>query len=431
MDNVEDSPPEQLGKYEILGVAGKGAQGVVLRGHDPFVDREVAIKLCRLDGMPEESRATLRKFFFNEAQAAGHLDHPNILRVYDAGETDGEPYIVMEFVPGADTLRSYIRRETLLAPEEAVAYVRQCAEALDYAHTRGVIHRDVKPANIMLTPEKQVKLVDFGIAYRSETEVTQMIGSFGSPRYMSPEQARGEDVGTQSDLFSLGIVLYELLSGKVPFEASNVPGMIYQIVNGEPAPLRDAAPELPEVVVKAVERALAKDIKVRYATGAEMANDLAVAQAALEKPEANLSDEQKLAMLRPLAFFENFAESELEEVLDEARWETRRAQSTIVNDGENGRSLFVIVGGTARVVKGGVCVAELERGDCFGELGYLEGVSRVGSVIPTERVTVLKIDAPTKVWASLPCQLRFSARLQRTVVERLAEMTLRLAEAHR
>lgn len=419
---------ERLGKYEIIEVAGKGAQGVVLRGHDPFVDRDVAIKLCRLGAVPEDTRKMLRKFFFNEAQAAGHLDHPNILRVYDAGESDGEPFIVMEYVAGADTLGNYIRSDGLLPPAEAVAYVRQCAEALDYAHRRGVIHRDVKPANIMLTREQQVKLVDFGIAYRTETDKTQLEGNFGSPRYMSPEQARGEDVGAQSDLFSLGIVLYELLAGNVPFQAKNVAGMVYQIVNGEPEPVRNHVPHLPDVVVEILNRALSKPLDQRFKTGQEMADVLAVAQATLEKPEAALDDEQKLAMMRRLAFFSNFSEPELEEVLAEAEWESYRAQSTVMHDGAEGGSLYIIVEGQVRVVKQGVSVVELEAGDCFGELGYLEGLALVGSVIPTVRSTFLRIEEPTKEWASLPCQLRFSARLQRTVAERLADMTRRVVE---
>jgi len=425
---TEEKLIRRLGKYEIIEVAGKGAQGVVLRGHDPFVERDVAIKLCRLDGLPEETQRSLRKFFFNEARAAGHLDHPNILRVYDAGETDGQPYIVMEYVGGADTLRNYIRPDRLLPPEDAVAYVRQCAEALDYAHRRGVTHRDVKPANIMLTHEGQVKLVDFGIAYRSEAEKTQIAGGFGSPRYMSPEQARGDDVGPQSDLFSLGNVLYQLLCGHSPFEAKNVPGIIYQIVNRDPTPIRDHAPHLPDVVIEVLSHALAKPLDERFRSGHEMAEALAVVQETLEKPEAALTDEQKLAMMSRLSFFEDFSESDLEEVLGQARWEGHRAQATVVHDGGDGRGLYIIVEGQARVMKGDVCVVELKAGECFGELGYLEGLASVGSVIPTVRSTLLHIDEPTKAWASLPCQLRFSARLQRTVAERLANMTRRVAE---
>ena len=425
---MEEELIQRLGKYEIIEEAGKGAQGVVLRGHDPFVDRDVAIKLCRFAGMPEETRRTLRRFFFNEAQAAGHLDHPNILRVYDAGETEGEPYIVMEYVAGKDTLRNYIRPGRLLPPEQAVAYVRQCAEALDYAHQRGVTHRDIKPANIMLTREKQVKLVDFGIAYRSETEKTQLEGSFGSPRYMAPEQARGEEVGPQSDLFSLGIVLFELLTGHVPFQAKNVAGMIYKIVNGDPTPVREYAPQLPDVVLDVLARALAKPLDERFRNGSEMAEALAIAQATLEAPEAALGDDEKLALMRDLSFFEDFSDAELEEVLVEAHWESHAAQTPVVDDGDERRWLYIVVKGQMRVMKGGVCVVELGAGDCFGELGYLEGLASVGSIVPTVRSTVLRIEEPTKDWASLPCQLRFAARLQRTVAERLAIMPRRVAE---
>jgi len=183
--------PEKIGKYDITGIAGKGAMGVVYIGHDPFIDRRVAIKVSLNEDMEEDSHEALqaRKLFFNEAKAAGALDHPHILRIYEAGEsTEGQPYIVMEFVEGAGDLKAFCKPDNLLPIDKLVDYFIQAADALDYAHQHGITHRDIKPANIMLTAKDEVKLCDFGIAQRTRSDQTQILGWFGSPLYMSPER---------------------------------------------------------------------------------------------------------------------------------------------------------------------------------------------------------------------------------------------------
>jgi serine/threonine-protein kinase len=185
--------------------------GAVYIAHDPVVDRKVAIKVAMInaDDIGGNLR-TVRQLLFNEAQAAGALVHPHILTVYDAGDADGQFYIAMEYVEGAKTLRSYTRPDRLPPVETVLRLMGQCADALDYAHGRGVTHRDIKPANIMLTNKGDVKICDFGIAQRTHAELTQVLGWFGSPLYMAPEQARDGPVTSQSDLFSLGVVIYEL-----------------------------------------------------------------------------------------------------------------------------------------------------------------------------------------------------------------------------
>ena len=200
---MSEKIPQSIGKYSILGIAGKGAQGVVYEGHDPFIDRKVAIKVWSKKPKPdadEKEIHRMRRMFFNEAQTAGSLDHPQILRVYDAGEADGQLYIVMEFVDGSRNLRQHCDPRNLLPMEQVVAYIRDCALALEHAHANGVVHRDIKPANIMLNSAGEVKIVDFGIADRQRPDATKSRNHFGSPRYMSPEQARGDAFRTQSDL---------------------------------------------------------------------------------------------------------------------------------------------------------------------------------------------------------------------------------------
>ncbi|MEM7251937.1 MAG: serine/threonine-protein kinase [Pseudomonadota bacterium] len=418
---MEDTP-ENLGKYAVLGVAGRGAQGIVYRAHDPFIDRDVAIKVCRVDDAPDDVLQKMKRFFFNEAQAAGSLDHPNILRVYDAGEFDDEPYIVMEFVEGGETLRSFIREPDLLPLEDVVGFVRQTAEALDYAHRRGITHRDVKPANIMLAPNGRAKLGDFGIAHRAHTDKTQMVGSFGSPRYMSPEQARGEEVSNQSDIYSLGIVLYELTAGNVPFEAKNVHGMVYQIVHGEPNPVTKHRPDTPPALVRIIETATAKELTDRYKTAGDMVVDLSRLLEELAQPEAGLDDEGKIKLLTATKFFADYPEEQLEEIADEALWESYPNGQEIITEGDADTSLYVVISGEVVVTRGGHTLRELLAGECFGELAHVEGIRRSATVTAKGRVFVARINEPAKEWASLPLQMRLARSLQSTLVQRLLAM---------
>ncbi|MGH8596393.1 MAG: serine/threonine-protein kinase, partial [Gammaproteobacteria bacterium] len=185
--------PKKIGKYDVIDVLGRGAMGVVYRGHDPYVDRPVAIKLAT-NADVESTQGVARRMFINEARSAGRLDHPNVLKVYEAGEENDQPYMVMEYIDGGDTLRNYCKRDTLLDLSKVLRIVRQASDALDYAHKQGVLHRDIKPANIMLTKDGVAKIGDFGIARRMGVDQTQIVGWFGSPLYMSPEQARDQEI---------------------------------------------------------------------------------------------------------------------------------------------------------------------------------------------------------------------------------------------
>ncbi|MGH9890616.1 MAG: serine/threonine-protein kinase, partial [bacterium] len=268
--------PAQIGKYQILGLAGEGAMGAVYIAHDPVVDRKVAIKVATISEHEFGGNLrTVQRVVFNEAQVAGGLDHPQILRIYDAGEADGQFFIAMEYVEGAKTLRDYTRPDRLAPVESVLKLVGQCADALDYAHRRGVTHRDIKPANIMLTTAGDVKICDFGIAQRTQTDATEVMGLLGSPLYTSPEQARDATITPQSDLFSLGVVLYELLTGTRPFAASDIAGVLYNILHKDPEAVTALRPELPKRLDAIVKRALAKETGARYGSGAEMAADLA------------------------------------------------------------------------------------------------------------------------------------------------------------
>ncbi len=420
--------PEKIGKYEVRSLIGRGAMGTVYLGHDPFIDRPVAIKVCAIDtGEADVSDQLARKMFFNEAQAAGALDNPNILRIFDAGDANGKPYIVMEYVDGADTLRTYTKPDSLLPIKEVLRLMHQCAEALDYAHRRGVLHRDIKPANLILSKKGEIKIGDFGIAQRTHSDKTQLMGGMGTPMYMSPEQARDDPLTNQTDLYSLGVVMYELLTGRTPFRAETIAGLINKIITKDPTPIRKIRPEVPEALAKIVARAMEKRPRERFKTGADIAVELAQLLEEFGRPLAELTEEQKFEAARSLSFFNDFSDEELHEVLEVSSWEQYRTGDHIITEGALEQSFFVIVSGDVSVLIGDTEISKLTTGDCVGELGYLSNVKRTASVIATGDVSVMKVDSNIMEWASLPCQIRFNKAFQQTLVERLSSTSLGLA----
>ena len=419
--------PEKIGKYEILDVAGRGAMGDVYVAYDPFIDRTVAIKVCAHDDSSENARVA-RKLFVNEAQAAGALDHPHILKIYDAGEENGQPYIVMEYIPEARTLRSFCTPENLLPIPQAIRILEQCAEALEYAHGRGVVHRDVKPANIMLTLDDEVKIGDFGIAKRLSVDNTQSRRMVGSPRYMSPEQVNNESVGPQTDIYSFGVSMYELLTGKPPFTANGLSQLVMMIRNEEPTPVRTRRPELPEPLEAIVKRAMEKSLEWRYQTGAEIAADLGALRQQLQQQDLVLTPEQRFSAARGLQFFAEFSDDELREVLDVASWEQFPAGSHMITEGTLEQSLYVLISGEVTIAVGDRVVGTLCQGDCVGELSYLSNSKRSASITAVDDVTALKIDRALLDWASIPVQMRFNKVFQQVLIERLARTTFELAK---
>jgi len=419
--------PEKIGKYKIVDVAGSGAMGDVYVGYDPFIDRAVAIKVCTHNDGSDSARVA-RKLFVNEAQAAGALDHPNILKIYDAGEENGQPFIVMEYIAEARTLRSYCTPENLLPIPLVIQVVRQCAEALEYAHGRGVLHRDIKPANVMLTRDGQVKIGDFGIAKRMTTDDTETHRMVGSPRYMSPEQVNSENVTNQTDLYSLGVSMYELLTGKPPFTARGLSQLIMMIRCEEPKPLRARRPEVPESLEAIVKRAMEKSLEWRYQSGAEMASDLTSVYEKIQQQAIILSPEQRFSAARRLRFFGEFSDSELREVLDAASWEQFSSGDHVIIEAGLDQSLFILVTGEVTISVADRAVGTLGEGDCVGELSYLSNSKRSASIIAIDDVTALRIDSALLDWASIPVQMRFNKSFQQVLIERLARTTFELAK---
>lgn len=271
MDKTEIKPT--LGRYEIMKELGRGAMGTVFLGKDPRINREVAIKTLRYEEIDAEQLAEVKKRFFREAEAAGKLSHPNIVTIYDVGEDYDIAYMAMELLDGTD-LTKYCRKENLLPTEEIIRVVSCVALALDYAHVSGIVHRDIKPANIMILSNGEVKVADFGIARVMSSSKTQTGVVLGTPSYMSPEQIAGKKVDGRSDLFSLGVVLYELIAGEKPFAGESITTLMYNITSSAPRPIKELSPRIPEKMVPIVEKLLAKDVEARYQTGKLLADDL-------------------------------------------------------------------------------------------------------------------------------------------------------------
>ncbi|MEM7541475.1 MAG: serine/threonine-protein kinase, partial [Pseudomonadota bacterium] len=377
----------------------------------------------------DDGENVAKKMFINEARSAGRLDHQNILKVYEAGEEDGQPYMVMEFIDGGETLRSFCSQEQLLSVAEVVRLIRQSADALDYAHQQGVLHRDVKPANIMLTNAGVAKLGDFGIARRMGVDQTQIVGWFGSPLYMSPEQAEDKELTSQSDLFSLGSVFYEMLCGTPPFAAKGLSSLIQKVCSEDPQPIHEVNPEVPEVLWRVIKRMLAKDVADRYATGAEIVRDLDDALDQLERALIQLTDEQKLEKLKELVFFSEFSKAEIKEVSKVADWRSYSANEAVFSEGDQEQSFFVVAEGSVAISINGTRIRDLETGECFGEMEYLTSAGRTATVTTNRETVLVKIDKDFREWASLPSQVRLNRAFQNVLVERLRTTSKALARA--
>jgi serine/threonine protein kinase len=419
-----------LGKFDVIREIGRGAMGTVYLGHDPFTDRDVAIKVAHADQLNDPRQGSrYRKMFFNEAKVAGRLRHPNIVEVYDAGVSGETCFIVMEYVAGGQTLYAHIRPESLLPMEDAVRIIFKCARALDYAHRKGVIHRDIKPRNILLTDEFDVKIGDFSIAltFGTEATTTQVHGYVGSPLYMSPEQVREDAITNQSDLFTLGVVLYELLSGKHPFHGDSLASIISKITEQQHVPVAELRHDVPPVLAHIVERCLQKAPSDRYRTGLDLAADLSLVFSHIELMDEELSSGDKFAMVSKLKFFQDFSEPEIWEVINASGWYEFVEGAEIITEGDVENSFYVIVNGGVEVLKGERVVDRLHTGDCFGEMGFIAGRERTASIIARTPVSALKVRATLIERASLHCQLRFHKVFLNTLVERLSLTTARVS----
>jgi serine/threonine protein kinase len=412
--------PDRIGKYVVINEVGQGSTGRVFLSHDPYYGRDVAIKLYNLESELDEQKANVtRKMFFNEAQMMGRLQHPNIVPIYDAGEENGSYYIVTEHIHGARTLAAYTKPDNLLRIDDVVEIIYKCAKALYYAHNRGVVHRDIKPSNIMLTNDNDVRIIDFGIALVSDSDVSRIEGIAGSPSYMSPEQVQSAEITAHSDIYSLGAVMYELLTGFRPFRANNLSKLLHQIVYATPPPLHSLRTEISEDLEQVVATALQKEPSQRFASASEFAAALTRVYQELRTQYSNIDRKEQFDLLRRLRFFHDFSHSEIHEVLRASDWRDYKSGDAIIREGEMDDRFYIIVGGDVSVESGRRKTGALAEGDCFGETSYVDGAKRTATITAIGDVTLIRVSSSLLEQASASCQLRFNKVFLRTLIQRL------------
>jgi len=280
-----------VGRYEILEELGQGAMGMVYKARDPQINRLVAIKTIRFSDEFEDDRlAEIKSRFFKEAELAGKLNHPSIISIYDVGEDYDLTYIAMEFLEGED-LESFCQKDTLLPIRKVIDIMAETAEALDYAHKRGIIHRDIKPANIMLLKSGHVKVTDFGIAKAMSSSQTKSGIILGTPNYMSPEQINGQPIDGRSDIFSLGVVFFQLLTGDLPFKGRTLTELFYNITQGRHPSARHINPRIPRPCEQIINKALAKQPGQRFQSASELARYLRLLAKKIDETRARRMDE--------------------------------------------------------------------------------------------------------------------------------------------
>ncbi|MCD6265237.1 MAG: protein kinase [Deltaproteobacteria bacterium] len=411
-----------IGRYQILKQLGQASVGAVYLGKDPYIGRQVAIKVYHLpnDTGPEEIEA-YKKSFFVEAQSAGRLMHPNIVTIYDADLQQDFCYITMEYIDGS-TLKKFCKPDNLLPVERVVKIVFNVCKGLEYAHQNGVIHRDIKPSNIILSLSGQVKITDFSIAYvKRRGNSTLVKGLFGSPSYMSPEQVKEELITERNDIFSLGSVLYELLTGKKAFDGENEYSIMYKIVNDDPPPILELKPELPKIFADICSKALAKDPSKRYQGSMDFAYDLRLALRSLKEIPKETHENELFGYIKDLPFFKTFTENQIDQIVSACDLVKVEKGETIIKEGEIDDSFYILISGQVVVKTGTKKLAVLEKGQCFGEMAYLTGEARTATIITKEECILLKVSSTLLEGLSKDIQLLFFKNFTQTIIKRLSK----------
>lgn len=361
----------------------------------------MAIKVAHQDSFSHPvTGERFKKMFINESSLADKLDHLHVV----AGFDDDYFYIVMEYVPGT-TLKPYCAPDNLLPVEDVMEIAFKCCNCLEYAHNQGLIHRDIKPANILTT--------------------------VGTPKYMSPEQIQGQELTHRSDIYSLGVVMYQLLSGRLPFEAKTQLGMIKEICSAEPYPLDQARPDLLQQIVEIVHKCIDKDPARRYRDCGELSAEITALTARLRLQKRITSDSQKFNLLKGLDFFRDFTDVDLWEVMRICKWHRFPAHTRLLREGGKGNSFFVIASGSASITHGSTCLNELAAGQCFGEMAYILGTEtqRSANVISSSDITLVKIRPRFLQNASDRLQTKFNKTLLKVLAERLERTSLMVSVA--
>ena len=416
------SSGDKIGKFQLEKIIHQGKYRTIYKAYDPFLDRDVAIKVTNIPdhSASEEDTQQVRNSFFLETRAVGKLQHPNIVSVFDAGVGDRQTYIVMEYLK-ARSLESILESGERLPVEKAIDIIFKCCKALDYAHKQEIIHRDIKPGNILLTDDGNVKIVDFGVAKVRNRIDTLSSGIYGSPSYMAPEQIEEQDVGPWTDIYALGIVLYELLTGRKPFEADNVHTLMYKILNEKPESLLNFPIEHAVKLQPILEEVLASDPELRYPSANDFASALQSIDVALRYEEEQIVKKVNAEQAGALGFFKDFSRQELQEFILIATWLHIKEGETVLSAGEIDQTFYVIVDGQATVFKANKPVKCLMEGDCFGELGLLHYGHRTTSIMSSTDMLLMKISTTDLNKMSTSLQAQFYKAVVHSLVKRLSD----------
>jgi serine/threonine protein kinase len=417
----------QVGKYDVQKLLGKGATGTVYHAKDTFTGKEVALKTIEPEVFRDPEFGTVyRSQFLNEASLAGKLRHPYIVSILDAVVGEDSGHIAMELVMGGD-LSKHCSPATLLPVPDVLQIGFKCCGALEYAAKEGIVHRDIKPANIMIAGGTEVKIADFGAAVLKKTGVVQT-AALGSPYYMSPEQIEGKPLTYHSDMYSMGVVLYELLTGKRPFAGANLEDLIAKILRHEPVPPSGVRSELPKSIDAMVLRAMKKDPAQRYATWPEFALEISkVGEMVL--PPGSIPDSEKYVSLKRVPMLSTLADSELWELARAGRWRRVPKGNAIVQEDVKGHSFFFLAKGEAKVTKKKKLLNMVNGGECFGEMAYIGGGEqpRHATVEAMTELLLAEFEPASLDRMSLGAQLQLTRALVRNVTDRLALANVRLA----
>ncbi len=416
----------QVGKYDIQKLLGKGATGTVYLARDTFTGNEVALKTIEPEVFRDPEFGTVyRSQFLNEASLAGKLRHPHMVAILDAVVQEDSGHIAMELVTGGD-LSQHVKPDTLLPVADVLQIGFKCCGALEYAAREGIVHRDIKPANIMIAQGTDVKIADFGAAFLRKSHVVQT-AAMGSPYYMSPEQIAGEPLTFHSDMYSLGVVLFELLTGARPFRADSIEALVHKIVNEEAPPPSSLRKGLTPVLDSAVLRAMKKKPEHRYPSWADFALELSNVVRSVLPPDA-IPDSERYVSLKKVEMLQTLSDAELWELARAGRWMRVEKGKVIVKENEPGQSFFFLARGEVKVTRGGRLLNLINPSECFGEMAYIWGgaLPRHATVESMTELLLAEFD-PVALGAMSPgAQLHLTRALARNLVDRLALANTRL-----
>jgi eukaryotic-like serine/threonine-protein kinase len=418
-------------RFEYVKALGRGGMAEVFLARDKFHERNVALKVVRSTQDAGEDARALERLWFNEMRLAGRLKHPYILEVYEAGQEGGHSFLVMEFLEGG-TLAPYTTPDTLLAPVRVADILFKVCHALEYANSQGLLHRDVKPANVLMSGDGTPKISDFGAAYLLGVEHTQVVG-VGTLPFMPPEHFEGVEPNVQRDIYATGIMAYNLLSGAYPHRAEHQADIINEKLSGAMVPLTTRRKNLPPPLVAAVERAISRDRAVRFSKWPDFRDALAQAFPELTAQSASESESARFEAFRRLPFFARFSDTEVWEAVRVGRTRNVEAGADVIAEGSDDTTVYVVESGDLEVIHRGVRLGRIATGEGFGEIAFIEGTERprsasVRAVTPTG---LIAFGAQEINQASGSLQAAFGRAIVRLLVKRLIHSNDRYVAAIR